>query len=219
MRNDFIFFLFPVTLYKNVAKLVSTMPLFLSDVILVDVVIVVVIVCTSSSCCSPMNSDRMHSNIVNTRESDYKHFVRVLGTDAHKAYAKNCTRPFSYTQTLTHTHHGNTMEIAHVCLCQHHYRPVYFIHLILLQIRCYMLLFTMLKCCCAEESPCGIPNKKAPKEQKLNTKILVQIGNAERRKLSYNCNRLKHYIYAFAHAPVCMPTELWIQAKAKKIHC
>lgn len=81
-----------------------------------------------------------------------------------------------------------------------------------------MLLFTILKSCSAEELPCEIPNKKAPKEQKFNTKILVQIGNAENLTtaigLSITFMRLHMHKYVYAYLQNSRN-----KLERKKIHC
>lgn len=60
----------------------SNMPLFLCEVTVAVVVAVVLV-------CSAMNADGIPSNIVNTRESDYKYFVLVLEADAQRTPATN----------------------------------------------------------------------------------------------------------------------------------
>lgn len=171
----------------STSLLVSNMPLFLCEVTVAVVVAVVLV-------CSAMNADGIPSNIVNTRESDYKYFVLVLEADAQRTPATN----FEKKTYAIWEHNGNypclSVPMIPFPLPD---RRVYFTHLILLQICYCMLLFTKLWRAAAPEHRNVKQNKNAPKERKLNTAILVKIGNVGTGELSYNGNRLRHYIHTY----------------------
>lgn len=119
----------------------------------------------------------MHSNVVNTRESDYDEYFVALGIDAQSPWKNKMKRYAAYE--CTYDAMWNTMEITHVSaecfflatnesLFTIRTTIVYFIHLILLQIRSL----------CRMWNATTKHRTKMPKEQTLNTKILVKIGNA-----------------------------------------